>query len=674
MAETMATLTLTRVRATAYRADDGQDFLVQLRAQLEDGRTIDGMGVSRPRGTRTGDKATISWELLTECLRHLEHRRLAVGGPTLTVSSLASTLDELRLLAAHRKRQADEERRADDAGRSTSRRPTAVFKRLVKQTLGTTADAVLFWRKPRPFEGTLLGVEAALLDLGSRATDIAPATLAGRRWRSVRSHLPQPLGQPDRTSDQFAQVLRQVIDCVSFPPSPPPTHRGRPSTSYDEVPYLKPLGSNGTKGHLLEREALVLGLNTVRYSKGAFIATDNIHPPLIFKWSRSPRSSAVSLALCTHKEATRLRLRQHGVPVPHGRTFAYGDFTSARAFVARTGYPVVVKPAMGVRGIGVVANIHNDQELESAFTQLVDSRLGKDDFIVEQHITGRDYRIVVVGDEVIAAIQREPASVEGDGVHNIAELMINKNVFRRLNPHLWGRPIKYGTAARYQLERAGLTLTSVPAPGQQVLLSNTCSLSQGGDSIDVLDELHPSIKDACIRAVKAVPGLWFCGIDFLLEDHTRPLSTQQAGICELNAHAAIGNCEYPLYGTPRQVARTVFAQCVDRYGLVVNEKPADHLALRLTVRGDVTGVGYRAWLRRHARTFGVTGWVRNIGANAVEAVLVGDAVPVSALTAAAVLGPRRARPSSVTTEHIPAPTATGFEILEDRPEEGRHGL
>lgn len=364
-----------------------------------------------------------------------------------------------------------------------------------------------------------------------------------------------------------------------------------------------------------------------------------------------------------------MRLRQHGVPVPHGRTFAYGDFASARAFVERIGYPVVVKPAMGVRGIGVVANIRTAQELESAFDQLVSSRLGKDDFIVEQHISGSDYRIVVVGDKVIAAIQREPASVEGDGVHTVAELVVNKNVFRRLNPHLWGRPIKYETAARYQLERAGLTLTSVPAPGQQVVLSNTCSLSQGGDSIDVLDELHPSIKEACIRAVKAVPGLWFCGIDFLLEDHTRPLSEQQAGICELNAHAAIGNCEYPLYGTPRQVARTVFAECVERGGLVVNGKPADHLSLRLTIRGELSGVGYRSWLRRHARSFGITGWVRKIAPGTLEAVLVGDAVPVSALTAAAVLGPKRARPASVSTEHIAPPAVAGFEILEDLPKE-----
>lgn len=660
MADPSAALVIERVRATSFRADDGTDYLVQVRARTGDGRRVDAMGLARPRGAATGDRGEISWDLLTEYLRRLERWQLPADDPGSSVAAVDTLLADFSRMAAERARVVAELDRQERAELVLSRRPKAVAKRMLR----TLKPWVLFWRRPKPFQGTLAGVEGALVDLVARVHDRPPAELFGRRARALRDAMPQPYGAPDNQEEIFERVLRRVINLVAFPAPPAPTHNGQPSTSYDEVPYLKPLGSNGTKGHLLEREALMLGLRTVRFSKGAFLATDGVHPPLIFKWSRTPRSSAVALALCTHKEATRMRLSRAGVPVPRGRTFAHGDFESAKAFASRIGYPVVVKPAMGVRGIGVVANIRDEEELQAAFDQLVSSRLGKGDFILEKHIPGRDYRIVVVGDKVIAAIMREPASVEGDGEHTVAELMVNKNVFRHLNPHLWGRPIKYGTAARYQLSRAGLTLTSVPEPGRKVVLSNTCSLSQGGDSVDVLDELHPSIKEACIRAVKAVPGLWFCGIDFLLEDHTRPLSEQAAGICELNAHAAIGNCEYPLYGTPRQVARTVLHECVEHFGLQVNEKPADYLSLKLTIRGKVTRVGYRAWLRRHARAFGLTGWVRNVDEQTVEAVIVGDAVPASTLAAAAVLGPRRARPTSVETEHIPPPPGLDdFQIL-----------
>src|SRR5699024_4874942 len=130
------------------------------------------------------------------------------------------------------------------------------------------------------------------------------------------------------------------------------------------------------------------------------------------------------------------------------------------------------------------------EQLQAAFNQLTRSRLGSGDFIVEKHIHGRDYRIVVVGDEVIAAILREPASVLGDGKRTVAELLVAKNMARRRNPHLWGRPAKYNDAAEHQLQRQGLELTSVPETGRRAVLANTCSLSQGGDSIDVLDEMH----------------------------------------------------------------------------------------------------------------------------------------------------------------------------------------
>ncbi len=660
MSDPVTVLTVRRARATSYRPEGGQRYLIQLRAETGDGRIVDSLGWAIPRGLRTGDRSSVSWDFLADCLADLLGRTLSFSGPVEAAGAVQAVLDVFRPRAEERAgelREADREMYAEMARAYGWR---SVARPMLKQT----AYTVLPWYRSAPFAGTLRGLEAALLDLVCHALELPPDQVVGaKQARELAPNLPQPFGAPDRREEIFAETLQKGARSVAFPPPPAPTYHGRAATQYDEVDYLQPLGSNGTKGHLLEREALALGLSSLRFNKGAFLATDGTRPPLLFKWSRTGRSSAVSLALCTHKEATRLRLARAGVPVPRGRTFAHGDIESAVAFAERIGYPVVVKPATGVRGIGVVANIRNRSELLAAFEQINDPRLGATDFIVEQHIQGRDYRIVVVGDEVIAAILREPAGVEGDGERTVAELVVDKNTFRRQNPHLWGRPILYGSAARYQLRRQGLTLTSVPRKGQRVVLSNTCSLSQGGDSVDVLDELHPSIKDACVRAVKAVPGLWFCGVDFLLEDHTMPLSEQQAGICELNAHAAIGNCEYPLYGSPRQVARTVLRGCVEHFGLSIADKPADQLSLRLTVTGPESWKGYHRWFRRHAGSFGVTGWIRQVDRTTTEVVLSGDTVPVTTLAALAALGPRRSGPYLVSTTHVPPPEVEGFQIL-----------
>ena len=475
-------------------------------------------------------------------------------------------------------------------------------------------------------------------------------------------------GRADTRRPDYPDLLPRVSRFACFPRPPLPVWGQQKLNVYEGVTYMHPLGGNGTKGHLLERHALAYGLDTIRFSKGAFVAFDAENRIMNFKWSRTPISSGVALGLCTHKEATRACLARHGVPVPEGRMFMNGDFETAIAFANRIGYPVVCKPAAGVRGIGVVANIQNEDELRDAFRQYADSRLGGDDFIVEKHVRGRDYRILVIDGEVIAAILREPASVTGDGRSNIAELVMLKNAVRRLNPHLWPRPVKYSDAMRWQLDRAGLTLASVPEKGQLVMLSNSCSLSQGGDSIDVLDEMHPSVKAAAVASVAAIPGLRYCGVDFLIEDHARPIDGQEAGICELNAHAAIGNCEYPMFGTPREVARGLFLKSAETCGLALRDAPAEQLSIRLDITGKVTGVGYRNWLSRYAAQFGVTGSVRNIGTDQVLAELHGDTLPVAAMAAACVLGPKAARPQAVRTSQLPpGPVPERFTILDSLP-------
>ena len=462
------------------------------------------------------------------------------------------------------------------------------------------------------------------------------------------------------------QFLARLVPTANryhvVPAAPPMTVGGRPSNTYEELEFLKPLGVNGTKGHLLERQALLQGFDTFRFTKGSFVASRDGGPGLNFKWSRSPISSAVSIALCNHKEATRIQLRCNGIPTPRGRMFVRGDYENAVNFADHIGYPVVSKPAAGVRGIGVVANIKDEAALRDAFEAYSESRLGGDDFIVEKHIDGGDYRIVVVDDEVVAAILRVPASVVGDGSQTVGELVLQKNELRRENPHLWGRLIKVDRAALRRLGRQGLSLSSVPAEGQEVLLSDTSSLSQGGDSIDVMDEMHPSIKKAAVAATQAIPGLRYCGVDFLLADHRKPLEEQTAaGICELNAHAAIGNGEYPMFGSPREVARVLFRRCAEEAGYE-HHPPLDHLTLQLEVRGKLRGTGYETWFARHADDFGLTGWVEERGKRLVHALLQGPTLPVSALSSLAVLGSKQSLPTTVRTTQVAAERLSGFEV------------
>lgn len=46
--------------------------------------------------------------------------------------------------------------------------------------------------------------------------------------------------------------------------------------------------------------------------------------------------------------------------------------------------------------------------------------------------------------------------------------------------------------------------------------------------------------------------------------------------------------------------------------------------VHLYIKGDVIGVGFRAWTKIQAKIIGVTGWVRNVDGDWVEAQVQGE--------------------------------------------------
>ena len=76
---------------------------------------------------------------------------------------------------------------------------------------------------------------------------------------------------------------------------------------------------------------------------------------------------------------------------------------------------------------------------------------------------------------------------------------------------------------------------------------------------------------------------------------------------------------------------------------------------RFLVRGDVQGVGFRAFAMRSARAAGVHGGVRNERDGTVCAVMSGDEAALARFAEALAQGPRFGRVDSVETEELAAP-------------------
>jgi acylphosphatase len=82
--------------------------------------------------------------------------------------------------------------------------------------------------------------------------------------------------------------------------------------------------------------------------------------------------------------------------------------------------------------------------------------------------------------------------------------------------------------------------------------------------------------------------------------------------------------------------------------------------VRLEIRGQVQGVGYRWSMVEQAGRIGVTGWVRNRRDGSVEAMVAGDADAIEQMIEWAKRGPRSAVVSAVGVH----PGEGSFESFE----------
>jgi acylphosphatase len=69
--------------------------------------------------------------------------------------------------------------------------------------------------------------------------------------------------------------------------------------------------------------------------------------------------------------------------------------------------------------------------------------------------------------------------------------------------------------------------------------------------------------------------------------------------------------------------------------------------MHVAVRGRVQGVGFRYYVREHARALGVSGWVRNLADGSVEVLARGESQAMERLRRLLVAGPPGSRVAAV---------------------------
>ena len=212
------------------------------------------------------------------------------------------------------------------------------------------------------------------------------------------------------------------------------------------------------------------------------------------------------------------------------------DIDDGWSYAQKLWLPVIVKPNNLSQG-ALVHKVDSPEEYRRVAEEIFERT---NVMIIERFHSGSDYRVVVFDGEVISAYMRIPLNIMGDGKSTIHELLHEKQV--QFTASLRDTIIeKSDSRILTKLEKQGHDFDSIIPQGKRIFLLDNANLSTGGDSVDVTKTIHPEFARLAAR-ITADMGLRLCGVDFMTQDLTRPLSENQDYIVlEINGAPGLDN-------------------------------------------------------------------------------------------------------------------------------------
>ncbi|MGT2888546.1 bifunctional glutamate--cysteine ligase GshA/glutathione synthetase GshB [Streptococcus didelphis] len=254
----------------------------------------------------------------------------------------------------------------------------------------------------------------------------------------------------------------------------------------------------------------------------------------------SKDSYIVPLAMA-NKTVTKKILHQAGFPTPKGQEFAKKQ-EALNYYPQLTDSPMVVKPKSTNFGLGI--SIFPKPSSQSDYEKALDIAFAEDSHVlVEEYISGTEYRFFILDGKCEAVLLRLAANVVGDGIHTIKELVEikNQNPLRGRDHRSPLEKIQLGKIEKLMLAQEGYTENSLLEKGKQVFLRQNSNISTGGDSVDVTDQMDPSYKKLAAQMAETM-GAWVCGVDLII-----PNIQQKASLKEPNCHCIEVNFNPSMY-------------------------------------------------------------------------------------------------------------------------------
>jgi cyanophycin synthetase len=261
-----------------------------------------------------------------------------------------------------------------------------------------------------------------------------------------------------------------------------------------------------------------------------------------------PNAKSEAILWMDDKVLLKQHLKKNNIPVP--RSFSVTKLSDALTHAKSLQDPVIIKPRMGSRGRHTHTYITDSEDIAYAFNS---AQKLCHFVVIEEHLRGPVCRATTVGGKLVGFFEGQPPYVVGDGQNTIAELVLKKNTNKpeRVND------IIINTEHEAFLKRQGFSLETVLDPGHKVYLLHRAGRLFGGETKELLDEVHPELTTIIEKAAKTFETP-IIGFDLIIQDPTADPSTQKWGIIEANSLPYIDLHYLPLYGKPSKVADKIW--------------------------------------------------------------------------------------------------------------------
>ncbi|WP_145068009.1 hypothetical protein [Engelhardtia mirabilis] len=256
--------------------------------------------------------------------------------------------------------------------------------------------------------------------------------------------------------------------------------------------------------------------------------------------AKTPINDAAAAQLALDKHYAGVVLRRAGFGVPAGvRALSPKHFADTRyakdvgldpalELARAKGFPLIVKPNRLSHG-RFVRLVETEKELRRG----IEAIWGLDRVALAQTVVdGRELRVDVLDGELLAAYERRPFTVVGDGERDVATLLRSiDSRFESFDPKTLAKRLGETREARSSGGGTGLA-QRVPAQGEKVTLDEPILNLNRLCTAELLPQLPDRWRDFAVRAGQAL-GLRLAGVD--LRVRSLAADPSEATVIEVNA-------------------------------------------------------------------------------------------------------------------------------------------